>query len=139
MAKVWTKTEAFAHFGATMTNVQWSWSARTPDGKTVVLSLWGDRFSWKKRPIEYHEREDDPPPEWIARLGNRERLENLIWAQEHCGRVFRVIMARAKDKNAEPREIEECFPRADLVMRITYIKPTGQFGAMVIDRPEVAS
>ena len=46
-----TRTEAFAHFGAKLTNPQWSWSAVTPDGSAVVLALWEDRFLVKEKPI----------------------------------------------------------------------------------------
>lgn len=55
MAKEWTKTEAFHRFGASLAKVRWSWSARAPDGETVILALWSDRFSRKKTPIEYEE------------------------------------------------------------------------------------
>lgn len=136
MAKEWTKTEAFAYFGAILTNVRWSWSARTPDGKMVILALWSDRFSRRKNPVEYEEVLGDRSPVWIARPGNRERSANLIWARDHCAGVFRVVMARAKDTSAEPREIDDCFPKDDLFMRMTYLnEATGQFGAMVTEEP----
>jgi hypothetical protein len=136
MAKQWTKTESFAHFGATLTNVRWSWSARTPDGETVILALWSDRFSRMKTPMEYEEQATgDRTPEWVARPGNQERLRNLGWARDHCGGVFRVVMARAKDTTDDPREIADCFPKDSLFMRITYLnEETGQFGAVAIDR-----
>jgi hypothetical protein len=131
MAKEWTKTASFAHFGATLTNVRWCWSARTPAG-LVVLALWGDRFSRKNTPAEYEE-DTGPGERWAARPGNRERLENLIWARDHCAGEFRVVMAIAKDTSGDPREISDCFPKDDLYMRITYLnEETGQFGAVAI-------
>src|ERR1019366_2706519 len=42
MPKKWGLAEAFAHFGATGRNQRWSWSARSADGKTVVITLWRD-------------------------------------------------------------------------------------------------
>jgi len=135
MAKEWSKIEAFAHFGAALTNLRWSWSARTTDGGTVILALWSDRFSRKKTPTEYEEAIGGRTPEWIARPGNRERLRNLIWARDHCDGMFRVVMVRAKDTSADPREISDCFPKDDLFMRITYLnEATGQFGAVAIVR-----
>jgi hypothetical protein len=134
MAKEWTKTEAFAYFGATLTNVRWSWSARTPDGTAVILALWSDRFSRKTNPLQYEEETGARTREWVDRPGNRERIQNLIWARDHCDGVLRVVMARAKDINARPREIDDCFPRENLYMRITYLsEETGQFGAVAIE------
>jgi hypothetical protein len=82
----------------------------------------GDRFSRKKTPVEYEE-DTGPSERWAARPGNRERLENLIWARDHCAGEFRVVMAIAKDTSADPREIRDCFPKEDLYMRITYLNP----------------
>jgi len=45
MAKRWTHSKAFAHFGTTPRNVQWSWSARNEDSRTVVVTFWQDQFS----------------------------------------------------------------------------------------------
>jgi hypothetical protein len=45
MSKEWTKTDAFAYFGAHGANPRWSWSARSPDGANVVLTLWQHEFS----------------------------------------------------------------------------------------------
>jgi hypothetical protein len=124
---------AYQVFGASLRNTVWSWSARTPDG-TVVLGLWRDRFQESKTPIEYHERGDDEPAiEWCRRLGNRDRKDHLAWAKSHCGGKFRVVMATARNTQADPREGSTWCPRPDLLMEITYIRPTGQFGAKVIE------
>jgi hypothetical protein len=56
MAKEWTLTEAFAHLGADRKNMRWSWSARTRDGKAVVVALWADRFDLKHKPPLYDAR-----------------------------------------------------------------------------------
>jgi hypothetical protein len=44
-------------------------------------------------------------------------MDNLAWARDHCDGLLKVIIARAKDPNAEPRSIAECFPSA-MVMRL---------------------
>ena len=47
-------------------------------------------------------------------------MENLAWAQENCDGRLRLIIAIAKDRNAEPRSIAECFP-SKMVMRLTHL------------------
>lgn len=132
MAKEWTLAEAFSEFGCVGKNQRWSWSARSRDGKTVALALWTDRFSRRVKPMSYQEATDDDP-EWAGRPGNRERLENLQWAVDHCGGLFRVIMVRAENTDVDPRKIEECFPRPDLIMRVEDLnQDTGQFRAVVV-------
>jgi hypothetical protein len=59
-----------------------------------------------------------------------EWIENLVWASEHCGGRFHVIIAKAKDVNADPRSIEECFP-SKVVMRLTHFDR--ETGALVAE------
>lgn len=55
-------------------------------------------------------------------------MDNLVWARDHCDGRFRVIVAKAKDVNSNPRSIEECFPREKLVMRLKRLDlETGNF------------
>jgi len=74
---------AYARFGAVLRNPQWSWSARTANG-AVVLTLWRDEFNYQTRPASYDLRGHPRLPEWSNRPGNRERIENLKWARDHC-------------------------------------------------------
>jgi hypothetical protein len=48
-----THTAAFAHFGTRPRNVQWSWSARSEDGATVVATFWQDLFERKDGRLVY--------------------------------------------------------------------------------------
>lgn len=135
MAKRWTKTEAFAEYGTVCGNTRWSWSGRSPDGQTVALTFWTDGFEdFKARPIVY----DDTG--WndtavASRLGNHERMENIRWTREHLGGVVRVVMARAKDVNAQPREIDECWPNPNLIMRIIdFDEDTGEWRAESVEQ-----
>ncbi len=74
------------------------WSARTANGKAVVVALWADRFDMKQNPLVYDGTESEPDANRVAnRPGNRERLQDLAWAQDHCAGEFRVVMVRAKD------------------------------------------
>jgi hypothetical protein len=59
LGKRYTKTEAFAEFRATLTNVRRSRSAVSNDGQTVVLALWNDRFFFNERPVRYQEKRDN--------------------------------------------------------------------------------
>jgi hypothetical protein len=60
--------------------------------------------------------------------GNKERIENLIWAREHCGGLFRVVVVQAHE--ARPTSIAECWPAPNLVMKLTELDlDTGEFRA----------
>jgi hypothetical protein len=102
------RQEAFAAFGTTLRNDQWSWSARSADGGTVVITAWQDRF------YREHGRQMYGFPALSsaerARPGFRELIENLTWAREHCGGRVRAVISRAKDPNADPRKIESSWP-----------------------------
>lgn len=67
--------------------------------------------------------------------GNRERIENLKWARDHCDGLFRVVVTVARDTKEIPRHIADCFPKPNLVMRITDLdEETGEFRAVSMDR-----
>jgi hypothetical protein len=130
MARQWTQTEAFAHFGANLRNKRWSWSARTPDGKTVVLALWSDRFRRETSPLQYDDHRTAPDQTWTDRPGNRERLDNLYWARDHCNSIFRVVMVRPRDHHSDPREVDEAWPKDNMIMRrVALNERTGEFRA----------
>lgn len=125
MPKKWTHTAAFSHFGAIPRNIQWSWSARSDDGQTVVVTLWKDRIIRRDGRVLY---------EWAVssadirrRPGFGELMDNLAWARDHCDGRFKVIIAIAKDERADPRSIEECYP-VKMVMKLTeFDLATGAF------------
>src|ERR1022692_3966106 len=104
------KNKAFAHFGAAGRNHVWSWSARSPDGKTVVLTLWEDQFDRTATPVTYSNFNSKDLAFWKDQLGNRERKENIKWAKKNCGSRFRVVITKAKDKDARPRSIADAQP-----------------------------
>jgi hypothetical protein len=119
MAKKWTHTACFQSFGTEPKNVQWSWSARSPDGKTVVVTLWQDLFVRKDGHLTYSRPETDRK-DLGARPGFGELMENLVWAREKCNGRLHVIIAIARDRNADPRSIAECFP-SPMVMKLTHL------------------
>src|SRR4051794_39640004 len=109
MAKAMSHTACFAHFGAKPRNIKWSWSARSADGKNVIVTLWQDHFKRRDGKLCYV-REGGDPLNPDRRPGYRELMENLTWAIDNCDRQFNVIVAIAKDTTAHPRSIAECHP-----------------------------
>lgn len=100
-----THTSAFAAFGTKPRNVQWSWSARNEETKTVVVTLWQDEFSKGmiyERPAAHRQVR--------SRHGFPEMMENMRWAIDNADGLVRMIIAVARDPSASPRSIKECFP-----------------------------
>jgi hypothetical protein len=121
-----TKRAAYAYFGATLANPFWSWSARSADESTVVLTWWRDEVDRKGNVLVYDMRNHPRLAEWQDRLGNRERVRNLIWARDHCGGLFRVVWGEA-DK-ARVRKGKNYWPDNNLRMRLIELnEQTGEF------------
>lgn len=81
-------SEAFAQYGATLRNVQWSVSAWTPSNELVV-SLWAHH--WRRGPdgtIEFADRLD----RWRG-PGNSEFRQNLRRALDER-RIVRLVIVR---------------------------------------------
>jgi hypothetical protein len=128
MPRKWTRRECFEHFGASCKNPQWSWSAKSADGRVVVMCMWQDEIKREGDRMVYQSL--TPRRGEQNRPGAKERLDNLKWAREHCDGLARVVVMRANDTKADPRSIAECFPHDKLVMRITHIdEATGEFRA----------
>lgn len=125
------KAEAFSHFGVSAKNERWSWSARSADGKTVVVTFWKDRLDYTSRPIGYSTFGLDTLPDWIDSLGNRERIENLKWALANCDGVMRVVITEAVDVTASPRRIARAYPQERLLIKLVELNEiTGEFSAV---------
>lgn len=113
----WTREACFEHFGASCRNPRWSWSARSADGKTVVMTMWEDEIEWDRQVATYKSL-----PKSVRRPrrrpGETERLENLKWARDHCDGLVRVVRMTASVKDPYTRKIASCYPDDDLIMRI---------------------
>ncbi len=122
--------DAFAHFGARARNHVWGWSACSADGKTVVVTFWKDHLSdLKQRPVVYDIYGKDVHL-WTKKHGNRDRINKLKWARDHCNGRFRVVITVARDEQEYPRKIRDCYPEPNLVMRLTDLdEETGEFRA----------
>lgn len=116
MANKISHTECFEFFGVIPRNTRWSWSGRSADGSKVAVTLWQDRF--EKGGRIYRSWQTDRPGEWRSRPGFVELIENLAHARDNLNGIVHVILALPKDKDAQPRSIDRCFPQPNLKMRI---------------------
>jgi hypothetical protein len=64
MMELQSVKDAFGFFGAVPVNRQWSWSARSPDGSTVVLTWWKDQEARRDGKLVYDTRNDPNLAEW---------------------------------------------------------------------------
>jgi len=128
-----TRSEAFASYGVTLVNQQWSWSARNDDGAIVVLTFWQDHFyrapngktMYAFPPLSDAERK---------RPGFRELVENIEHAIAHCDGVVRAVISRAKDPAADPRKIISSRPARFRMRIMEFDSATGAFIAeQVVD------
>jgi hypothetical protein len=127
MPRTKTLTEAFAFFGTVPRNSRWAWSAVSPDGRTVAVTLW-DHERASDGSIDFFDAEERE--RWINLRGNRDRIKNLKHAIEYCGGRFRVVRVVAKDTSAHPRQIKDRIADPHTVMQITrFDEETGEFAA----------
>lgn len=110
MNKRYTLKECHEVLGTKPQNPRWSWSGRSADGKTDVTMP------------------------WVGTPGHKDLVENLKWAKEHCDGVVSVIIAIAKEKDAHPRTISECYPQLNFRMRVENIDhEIGEFSLLRIE------
>jgi hypothetical protein len=128
MIELQSVKDAFGFFGAIPVNRQWSWSARSPDGSTVVLTWWKDQEARRDGKLVYDTRNDPNLAEWRNRHGNRDRTRNLAHARDHCGGLFRIVWAKARDPSERVRKTVERYPDETLQMRLIELdQQTGEF------------
>lgn len=132
MPRRWSKTEAFEHFGTTLTNTRWSWSAIGDDGSVVVLVLWQDAVKGRDGKLVYHD-DTDLDAEWRKRPGHAERVRHLAHCRDALDGRFRAVIARAVDKEADPRDIASCHPQERVWWQLHELdEVTGAFSAYVL-------
>lgn len=125
------KVEAFARYGVKLKNDRWSWSGISPAGD-VVLGLWQDEFDFRSTPPSYRANAETIAL-WHDRPGNRERIEHLAHARKNTGGRFRVVVMRAKDITADPREVAEAFARENMNMELVeFDEDSGLFTARLV-------
>jgi hypothetical protein len=119
MAKKLTRVAAFRSYNTELPN-PYRWSARSPDGKTVAVSLWKDEFEGPAGRMVYNRSSME---DWYDGSGKRRFFEDLAWAVTHCDGIVRVIVA-VRDTSAFPHvRTAECYPCKNLLMRVTHLDP----------------
>lgn len=130
MARKWTLSKAFAHYGTKARNHVWGWSAISEDGKTVALTIWEDEIGPDGN-VDYFGHEQ--LANWRGALGNRDRIEKLKAARANSGGHFRVVMVRAKDTKVIPRSIAAVYPDENRIMRLIDLdEESGEFRAETV-------
>jgi hypothetical protein len=122
-----TITEAFARYGATLKNPQWSVSAWAPDG-SLVVSLWDHHY--RKGPPGTMEFADTFK-RWSGH-GNTEFRENAAKAFAEVSRVRLVIVKTKQIGRVQAGEDaktipKEYFLREDLVGRVIELLDDGRY------------
>jgi len=86
-------TEAFARYGARLTNRGWSLSAFTPHGDLVV-SVWHTELDFDKdaRTITY----EDVLSRWLGNAGGRAELRSHLTQLKRDGGRLRLVIAHPK-------------------------------------------
>ncbi|MGC2827106.1 MAG: hypothetical protein WA322_23245 [Pseudolabrys sp.] len=121
-----TRRNAFAKFGVTPVNNRWAWSARNETTKIVVICLWKDRFRGEEGKLTYVPRDKI---EVGSKPGWGQFMRDLQFAVDHCNGLVHIIMLVAKDMNADPRSIVDCYPTG-MVMKVTEFNPETGFAKL---------
>ena len=112
----------------------YSWSARSKDGKAVAISMWVDGIDNSVSPMTYGSIGKEDISNWEWRQGNKDRLEDLIWARDHCRGRLKVIIAVPEDLDAKTRKVAYCWPLPALTMHLDELnEKTGEFKASLIE------
>ena len=95
------------------------------------MTFWKDAIDYSSDPICYSTFDNPRLHIWKDKPGNRERIENLKWARDHCNGLMKVVIITAKDINVEPREIADCVVQRRMVMKLVDLnEETGEFRAV---------
>jgi hypothetical protein len=129
MPELLSVRDAFGSFGAVPANDRWAWSARSPNGDVVVVTWWRDEIG--RRPdgkLVYDCRNRPNLHLWQNRVGNRDRIRNLIHARDHCDGHFRIVWCKARDPREPTRVAVERYPDRTLWMKLIELNErTGEF------------
>lgn len=80
------------------------------DGSAVALVLWQDVVKGRDGKLVYHD-DSELDAEWRKRPGHGERIRHLAHCRDELNGRFRVVIARAVDREADPRDIASCHPQ----------------------------
>jgi hypothetical protein len=96
----------------------------------VVITLWQDRLVSRDKQLTYSHSPDDG---WFESPGQKELRDNLVWCDDHCDGLFKVVLVTAKDPGSIPREVESSDPVNSYQMKLTSLdRSNGAFSAVAV-------
>jgi len=112
-------SEAFATYGATLTNVQWAVSAISDDD-SLVLSCWQHRLTPKPDGVERYE---DRLSRWAANVPGKNLLKKHLARATDRGLPVRMVVATlhdpTEDTDGDARRLRKTFSiRPSMIGRI---------------------
>jgi hypothetical protein len=116
MAGRGTRRDAFAYYGITLGNPNWSISGISTDGQPMVaVSLWRDELRTENgRQIYDRPSWGDWSPHARPSL-----FEHLTYARDDCDGIVRVVIS-VRDRDASGKvKTSDCYPQPKLLLRIT--------------------
>lgn len=113
-----TRTAAFASYGITLRNPNWSLSGRSKDEQTVAVSIWVNELSG-----DADKRVYDRPSwgDWYVGPGRKYLFEDLAWARDHCDGIVKIVLATPREGDRDRVEAAESHADHDLIMRVTHM------------------
>jgi len=111
-----SRTAAFASYGVSLVNPNWSLSGRSDARRAVAVSLWQDELRGRGGRLFYERTSWEG---WHDGPGRREFFENLKWALDNTLGIVRVV---ASTRKGDVRI--ESFPLPNLVMRVAHLDAT---------------
>lgn len=104
------------------------------DGSMVALVLWQDAIKSREGKLVYHD-DSELDAEWRTRHGHNERIRHLAHCRDKLEGRFRVVIARAVDREADPRDIASCHPQEGVWWKLDeFDEETGAFSAHVLEK-----
>lgn len=121
-------SQFFVDLGYPLRNIRWSWGARSED--VILLRTWDDEYAFKERKLRVLDMADTNRPSESFGLDERIVQLKALWGGGVAGYT---VIATAKDKDANPREIVAY--REDAVFALSRLgqNPNGDIVAFVGD------
>jgi hypothetical protein len=120
-------SEFYNRLDAPLTNVQWSWGAKTKDGTTVILRGW--QHQMRKVDGKYQFLVLDHAWQITSPLGYNECLQHL--SDIRNGVAIRIISMEVKDATQRIWQIKQC--KSDALMIGTRIVEEGELTYIEVD------
>lgn len=121
-------SQFFVDLGFPLRNIRWSWGARS--GDAVLLRTWDDEYTFKERKLRVLDMADTNGPSESFGLDERVVQLKALWSGGVAGYT---VIATAKDKDTNPREIVAYREDAVFALSELGMNPNGDIVAFVGD------